>query len=342
MATRHRRLVFGFLGFLLCAGPLGAARAQELLQSGGFEDGASPWQGCGGVALVGTQEPGTTPAMVRNGEWAARVGGISDGTCNSVLSSFVLVQPVAIPADATALTLTFWFSRLGPDLPPDGNTVADMSVSLSTDPSFGGALFDVVAHNVLRGWMPFRGHLRSDDLAALRGQDVYLRFAVQYTGDYDVAYVLDDVSLAAADVHTQAEPLPAALAGDGSRPLVLLQRNSANPDGLTVVRLDTDGTGPLPIDTGLLHEPRIPRWSPDGSTIAVVDDDVFPHDAAVLAQLKAITRVLLYLFTAFILIRLWQDPAGSGHAVVDFINSVGSFFASAVDKLSTFVRSLGD
>jgi hypothetical protein len=63
---------------------------------------------------------------------------------------------------------------------------------------------------------------------------------------------------------------------------------------------------------------------------------------SVLAQLKAITRVLLYLFAAFILIRLWQDPAGSGHAVVDFINNVGSFFASAVNKLSTFVRSLGD
>jgi hypothetical protein len=56
------------------------------------------------------------PAMVRNGEWAARVGGISDGTCNSVLSSFVLVQPVAIPADATALTLTFLVleARAGP------------------------------------------------------------------------------------------------------------------------------------------------------------------------------------------------------------------------------------
>ena len=129
-----------------------------------------------------------------------------------------------------------------------------MSVSLSTDPSIGMALFDVVSHNVLRGWMPFRGNLRSDDLAALRGQNAYLRFAVHYTGDYDVAYFLDDVSLVAADVHTQAEPLPAALAGDGSRPLVLLQRNPANPDGLTVVRLDTDGTKPLPIDTGLYHD----------------------------------------------------------------------------------------
>ena len=126
----------------------------------------------------------------------------------------------------------------------------------------------------------------------MRGQTAYLRFAVRYTGDYDVAYFIDDVSLVAADVHTQAEPMPAALAGDGSRPLVLLQRNPANPDGLTVVRLDTDGTNPLAIDTGLLHEPRVPRWSPDGSTITVLDDDVSPHDVAVPAMLKArITRL---------------------------------------------------
>jgi len=289
-------VVFGLLGLLLCASLCSLAPreafAQELLQTGGFEDGA-PWSGCGGVSRADRQDAGTTAAMVRTGRYAARIGGTSDGSCEGGLASqFVIVQPVAIPADATDLTLSFWFSRLGPDLAPDGNSVADLSVSLSTDPSFGTALFDVVSHNVLRGWMPFRGHLRSEDLAALRGQNAYLRFAVQYTGDSDVAYYLDDVSLVAGDVRTQAEPLPAALAGDGSRPLVLLQRNPANPDGLTVVRLDTDGTEPLPIDTGLHHEPRIPRWSPDGSAIAVVDDDVSPHDDTVPATLKArITRL---------------------------------------------------
>src|SRR5262249_58255123 len=119
-------------------------------------------------------------------------------------------------------------------------------------------VFDVVSHDVLRGWMPFRGELRSDDVATFRGQAAYLRFAVQYTGDSDVTYFVDDVSLVAGDVHTQAEPLPAALAGDGSRPLVLLQQNPANPDGLTVVRLDTDGTKPLPVDTRLYKMPPLP------------------------------------------------------------------------------------
>jgi hypothetical protein len=61
-----------------------------------------------------------------------------------------------------------------------------------------------------------------------------------------------------------------------------------------------------------------------------------------LGQLKAIGRVTFYLLVAFLVIRLWQDPAGSADATVRFIDSIGSFFADAIDKLATFVRSLGD
>jgi hypothetical protein len=62
---------------------------------------------------------------------------------------------------------------------------------------------------------------------------------------------------------------------------------------------------------------------------------------SVLGQLKAATKIVLYLMASFLVIRLWQDPAGSGHATVNFIGSIGSFFSSAVDKLSQFVRGLG-
>ncbi len=61
-----------------------------------------------------------------------------------------------------------------------------------------------------------------------------------------------------------------------------------------------------------------------------------------LAQLKAVTRVGFYLLVAFMVIRLWQDPSGSADATVNFVGSIGSFFASAVDKLAEFIRSLGD
>jgi hypothetical protein len=60
-----------------------------------------------------------------------------------------------------------------------------------------------------------------------------------------------------------------------------------------------------------------------------------------LAQLKALSRVAFYLVVAFLVIRLWQDPAGSANATVNFVGSIGSFFASAVNKLSQFARGLG-
>ena len=61
-----------------------------------------------------------------------------------------------------------------------------------------------------------------------------------------------------------------------------------------------------------------------------------------LAQLKVATRIGFYFLVAFLVIRLWQDPSGSADATVNFVGSVGSFFASAIDKLAQFVRGLGD
>jgi hypothetical protein len=61
-----------------------------------------------------------------------------------------------------------------------------------------------------------------------------------------------------------------------------------------------------------------------------------------IGQLKAITRVVFYLLVAFMVIRLWQDPTGSADATVNFIGSIGSFFSDAVDKLSQFVKGLGN
>ena len=127
--TTASNVVFGLIGLLLCVSCArarwhpGAALAQELLQNGGFEDGAASWSGCGGVSVVDRQDDGHD-----RGDGAHRPvrgdasAGLSDDSCGSLPSAqFVLVQPVAIPADATDLTLSFWFSRLGPDLTPDGN-----------------------------------------------------------------------------------------------------------------------------------------------------------------------------------------------------------------------------
>ncbi len=62
--------------------------------------------------------------------------------------------------------------------------------------------------------------------------------------------------------------------------------------------------------------------------------------AALLEQFKAIARIGMYLVLAFLAIQLWQDPAGSAHATVDFVQGVGNFFASLINKVGTFAKGL--
>ena len=56
---------------------------------------------------------------------------------------------------------------------------------------------------------------------------------------------------------------------------------------------------------------------------------------SVLGQLKAATKIALYLFIAFVVIRLWQDPSGSGRATVDFVNTVNGRPTFTRDDLAT-------
>src|SRR5262245_28016578 len=107
------------LASCLCPGPLAAraALAQELMQNGGFEDGAAFWSGCGGVNVVERDDPGTTATMVHSGRGAGRISGPADDSCPSLPSAqLMIVQSVVIPADAADLTLSFWFSRLGQEI----------------------------------------------------------------------------------------------------------------------------------------------------------------------------------------------------------------------------------
>ncbi len=62
--------------------------------------------------------------------------------------------------------------------------------------------------------------------------------------------------------------------------------------------------------------------------------------AMILNQAKAGLRILMYLMVAFFAIKLWQDPAGSADTTVNFVGSVGHFFASLINKLGEFVQRL--
>lgn len=61
---------------------------------------------------------------------------------------------------------------------------------------------------------------------------------------------------------------------------------------------------------------------------------------ALLAQVKALARIALYLFLAFLAIQLWQDPSGSAHATTSFVTGIGHFFSSFMDKIGAFVKGL--
>ena len=63
--------------------------------------------------------------------------------------------------------------------------------------------------------------------------------------------------------------------------------------------------------------------------------------AMILNQAKAALRIAMYLLVAFLAIKLWQDPSGSADWTVNFIGSVGHFFAALINKLGEFVQSLG-
>lgn len=62
--------------------------------------------------------------------------------------------------------------------------------------------------------------------------------------------------------------------------------------------------------------------------------------AALLEQLKAASRIALYLTVAYLVIQLWQDPAGAAHATTSFVSGVGHFFAELLDKVGQFVKGL--
>ena len=64
--------------------------------------------------------------------------------------------------------------------------------------------------------------------------------------------------------------------------------------------------------------------------------------ASILEQAKAALRIAMYLVIAYLAIKLWQDPYGSARATMNFLGGVGHFFASVIDKVSTFAKGLRD
>jgi hypothetical protein len=53
-----------------------------------------------------------------------------------------------------------------------------------------------------------------------------------------------------------------------------------------------------------------------------------------------ITKIILYLVVAFVVVSIWKDPAGSAGSAGDFLSSLGRFFHTLGSKTSTFFKNL--
>jgi len=111
--------IFVLILMLLLAPLIGTqvqGSSNNLLLNGDFEGGTlSGWSVCGGVRLVDTQA-GATALEVHQGRYALRLGNPTDDSCpGGVLDQQLQAHydNIAVPADATGLSLSFWYSRQG-------------------------------------------------------------------------------------------------------------------------------------------------------------------------------------------------------------------------------------
>jgi hypothetical protein len=59
-------------------------------------------------------------------------------------------------------------------------------------------------------------------------------------------------------------------------------------------------------------------------------------------SLDTVKKIVIYLAVAFVVVSVWNDPAGSATAAGSFFHSVGTLFSTAVDKGTAFVKGLAN
>jgi Tol biopolymer transport system component len=261
---------------LLLLAPLAGTNAQgsstNLLTNGDFETGTlAGWEVCGGVRLMDTQA-GATPLEVHQGRYALRLGNPTDDSCpGGVLDQQLQAHydNLAMPADATGLTLSFWYSRQGNF---EGGAFWTLTATLeATDDGEFVKLTDYVYSDEAPGWNLARFELAPAEVAKARGRTFRLSFTVQFSlsAEANLAYYLDEITVVPQVVRTPIiTQLPPALQSDGTRPLV---GTASTANGQQIVRVERDARQPLPIYAGQ-NRPEQPLWSPDGKQIAVRED----------------------------------------------------------------------
>ncbi|MBO9317328.1 MAG: PD40 domain-containing protein [Chloroflexus sp.] len=253
--------------------PSAQTASSNLLQNGGFEQQGAAWEACGNVGLVDAQSEGAE--FVYAGRYAVVMGINADGSgCPQIpdltVPKQILSQSLSIPANARAVTVSFWFRGFA-------GTRVDIFLARSLyqfDPDLGGVKLGSFSTDQPPGWQLYRTVLTDTQLDRVRGQTLRFSIVIQdVLVERDAALLIDEVQVVAADLRTAPAPLPPALRGDGSRPLAVVRAEGSNR---WLYRMDTDGSNLQLIYRGLLNDVRHPVWSPNGQQIAVADNNTWP------------------------------------------------------------------
>jgi hypothetical protein len=273
-------------GALLEPPEVDVAQAANLVADPGFEQGGAGWQTCGGVRLADAQATNSPfPVRVHSGRYAARLGNptINSGNdaCPPPSHQYaprqLLRAPVTIPAGAPGLTVSFWYYLSGTASINNVDVFLCHKVDyISAD---AGCTHLDVLHEEGVGWHLFRQVLNAERFAQVRGRSTYLniRLTNQLTAAQSINLFIDDVVVTPSVVRTTPAPLPPALQGDGSQPIVYWGINPQTGK-LAIKRMDTDGTDQIVIYRGRFADVFKPRWSPDGASIAVLETDLNRQD----------------------------------------------------------------
>jgi hypothetical protein len=160
----------------------GGGTTTSLVTNGGFESGSTGWsqQTAASSSIIVSNS-----ALARTGSGVAFLGGYNNGLD-------VLSQNIAIPADATQVSVQYWY-RIGTN-----ETVAQpydiLSVRLQN--ASGVDLATIASYsnvNAASAWTQSPAF----DLSAYRGQTIRLVFRVTTDEDLTTAFYVDDVTLIA-------------------------------------------------------------------------------------------------------------------------------------------------
>ncbi len=267
------------------------AQAANLLSNAGFESGSSSWSLCGNASIVDSQAAGVNAAMVYAGRRALRLMDTDDGCGSAVFDPYAAAaQLVSIDGGVTAITISFWYSRVG-------NPVWPLTVSLA-EPGGYGYLAEVDVEN-LPGWHLFRYELPEADIERLRGQTVQLTLASAFstnTSNLPVVdspgFYVDDVRLVLATERTMVSPRPAGLASDGTRPIVYLDGAFGG-----IARINTDGSGAKPVYKGATT-PFSPVWSSRGDRVVVIEESLSPETTTDINVNRAFISIIKLVSTS--------------------------------------------